>query len=178
MKIDIKPEEFSSDVAVLIPGLLSMHTTQRSSSREKLEKMGTSVLPDVHKMIHSSNKQLQWEAAKVLENLGSPESLDELISLLDDDESDIRWIATEGLINIGRKCIVPLLEKVIERGDSLNIQHGAHHVLKKLFTKEEKFLFSELLLALKNRNKTSITAPSRALKVINYFTDLQNSEDV
>ena len=170
-KMEIKPEEFRPEVAELIPDLLSTHTLQRSSAREKLEKMGQDVLPEVYKMIRSKNKQLQWEAAKTLENMARPESIDALIGLLEDEETDIRWIAAEGLINIGRASIIPLLEAIIEKGDSPHIQHGVHYALKKLLTREEKSRFSDLLHALRNTHNSAIIAPAKASRVIEFFNE-------
>lgn len=174
-KIDIDPGEFSAEIAALIPGLLSTHLKQRSSSRRKIEKMGVAILPEIHKMIWAKNKQLQWEAAKIVQNIASPQSLDALISLLEDPESDIRWIAAEGLINIGRKSIVPLLKAVIEKGESLDLQHSARSVFKRLFTKEEKIRFSDLLRALKNKHKTAIIAPAKASEVMAFFREAEQN---
>lgn len=174
-KTEIRLEEFSEEVAELIPGLLSPHILQRSSAREKLEKIGNNVLPEIYKMLESKNKQLQWEAAKTLENIANPESINVLIGLLEDEESDIRWIAAEGLINIGRVSIVPLLKAIIEKGESLNVQHGVHYALKKLLTKEEKSQFSDLLHALKNTHESALIAPAKATKVLAFFNENKSS---
>ncbi len=168
-KIDLNLGEFSVEVVELIPGLVSISTHDRKSARKKLEEIGLNVLPEIHKLLQSKNKQLRWEAAKVLETLGSSSSINTFISLLQDWDSDIRWIASEGLIKVGRESIAPLLQKVIEKGDSVFVHNGAHHVLKRLFTKEENKQFKDLLHTLKSSNETALAAPVKALEALEFF---------
>jgi HEAT repeat protein len=168
-KIDLNLDEFSVEVVELLPGLVSISTHDRKSARQKLEKIGLNVLPEIHKLLRTKDKQLRWEAAKVLETLGSSSSINTFISLLQDENSDIRWIASEGLIRVGRDSIVPLLQEAIEKGDSVFVLNGAHHVLKHLFTKEENKQFKELLHTLKSTNETALVAPVKAMEALEFF---------
>lgn len=41
---------------------------------------------------------------------------------------DVRWLAAEGLIAIGRPTLIPSLRRLSEKSDSLWLREGAHHV--------------------------------------------------
>jgi HEAT repeat protein len=69
------------------------------------------------------------EAAKIVELIADRRSIPLLINLLDDKEFEIRWIAAEGLIKIGRRSILPLLKSVRDGESSYFHNKGAHHVL-------------------------------------------------
>ena len=56
-------------------------------------------------------------------------SIQVLLEALSDKEFDVRWLAAEGLIRIGRKVVVPLLETLVEHSDSFWLRDGIHHVL-------------------------------------------------
>ena len=68
------------------------------------------------------------EAAKIIELIANRTSIPVLIDLLEDTEFDIRWIAAEGLIKIGRRTIRPLLRSVRDGKNSILLNEGAHHV--------------------------------------------------
>ncbi len=78
-------------------------------SRKTLVKMGKSILPMMHKLIRAKEVPLRLEASKIIELIADRISIPVLIDLLDDTEFDIRWIAGEGLIKIGRRSLRPLL---------------------------------------------------------------------
>src|SRR5664280_2213328 len=70
--------------------------------------MGKTVIPQLHRLLDSKNDLLRSEAAKIVEPISDRRSIPFLIRLLDDKEFEIRWIAAEGLIKIGRRSILPL----------------------------------------------------------------------
>ena len=55
-----------------------------------------------------------------------------LIEALNDKIFDVRWLAAEGLILIGRGALAPLLQALMEHPDSLWLREGVHHVLHDL----------------------------------------------
>jgi HEAT repeat protein len=59
-----------------------------------------------------SNKKhwVRWEAAKALGQIGDKSATEALTKALEDNEFDVRWLAAEGLIIIGRDSIKLLLE--------------------------------------------------------------------
>lgn len=81
--------------------------------------MGKTIISQMHKLLDSENDSLRMEAAKIIELIADRRSIPLLINLLDDTKFDIRWIAAEGLIKIGRRSILPLLKSVREGESSL-----------------------------------------------------------
>ncbi|MDD4740197.1 MAG: HEAT repeat domain-containing protein [Bacteroidales bacterium] len=106
-------------------------------ARRRFADGGEAVLPVMHKLLHSKQRVIRKQAAKVLELIAHPSSIDELLAMLEDDVSGIRWIAAEALIKIGRASLRPLLKTLARRADSYNFRLGAHHVLAKLVYEDD-----------------------------------------
>ena len=109
------------------------------------------------------------EAAKIVELIADRRSIPFLMGLLDDPVFDIRWIAAEGLIKIGRPSICPLLKSVRDGKSSLIFNRGTHHILLSLVNEEEKNKLMPLLQSLDNYHELGETAPvmaSIALKTV------------
>jgi len=113
-------------------------------------RMGKTIIPQMHKMLDSENNMLRMEAAKIVELISDRRSIPLLIGLLDDKEFEIRWIAAEGLIKIGRRSILPLVKSVRDGKSSHFHNEGTHHVLLGLLNKTEKKKLTPLLLSLEN----------------------------
>lgn len=169
VNIDLDLDEFSKEVAVLIPDLISSRTTRRQKARLKLSEISPMILDQVAKLIESKNKQLRWEVAKSLEDRSSLGSIPVLLKLLADEESDVRWLAAEGLINIGRESVIPLLHEIIYN-ESIYIREGAHHVLHQLFTGKERRDYHQLMKALKHNKSVKGTASLKAKEVLDTFS--------
>ena len=92
---------------------------------------------------------------KILEEIGDASTIPLFIRKLEDDDSEIRWIAAEGLIRTGKNCIRPILKRLIENPEenSIFVYSGAHHVFYDLHKEgalPDKFPATQLLEALKN----------------------------
>lgn len=131
-------------------------------SRKTLVKMGKSILPMMHKLIRAKEVPLRLEASKIIELIADRISIPVLIDLLDDTEFDIRWIAGEGLIKIGRRSLRPLLTAVRDRKSSVLFNEGAHRVLLSLLNENEKKKEMSLLLSLENYHALGAIAPVEA----------------
>lgn len=94
------------------------------------------------------NEVFRQEISKIVKLIADRRSIPALINLLEDNESDIRWIAAESLIKIGRKSIIPLLRS-IQSGKVYCIPgNGAWHVLQCLLTRSEKKALHSILLSI------------------------------
>jgi hypothetical protein len=154
-------------LVTLIKSTLDDHNfNKKVQSRKTLVKMGKAILPQIHKLIKSENRQLRLEASKIIELIADKTSIAVLIELLDDTEFDIRWIAAVGLIKIGRKSVRPLLTAVRDRESSIVFNEGAHHVLLSLLNENEKKKEIALLLSLENYHTLGATAPVEASLVL------------
>lgn len=124
-----------------------------------LSGIGNSVVKQKYIPLSYKNERLKLELSRIVHTIADRRSIPALINLLDDNEMDIRWIAAEGLIKIGRKSIIPLL---ISIRDGRIPCFGAHHVLQNLLTKDEKSALSFLLLSLDNNSDLAEIAPAQA----------------
>jgi HEAT repeat protein len=139
---------------------------QKLRSRKTLVRMGKSILPQLHKLSASENVLIRMEAVKILQLIADRRSMYEFIRLLEDKEFDIRWIAAEGLIKIGRRSVRPLTEAVRDGDNSIVLNEGAHHVLNALLNESEKQKQKSFLLSLENYHTLGGTAPQEASSVL------------
>jgi HEAT repeat protein len=69
---------------------------------------------------------LRWEAVKTLGAIIDPGSLSTFLAVLDDQNSDLRWLAGTGLIDLGPRAVRPVLQSLndpeVPRGH-LEISH-------------------------------------------------------
>jgi HEAT repeat protein len=136
--------------------------SKKLSARETLVKMGKSIIPQMHKLLDSDNDLLQMETSKIVELIADRRSIPFLLRLLDDKIFDIRWIAAEALIKIGRQSICPLLKSIRDGKGSLVFNRGAHHILLDLLSENEKDQLIPLLNSLDNYYELRETAPVQA----------------
>jgi hypothetical protein len=175
IRIDVNLNEFTDSVARVIPIFVENSDYQkRINARNYLVHMGKRILSQMNILLTSKNISLRKEAAKIIKMIGDKESIPVLINLLDDDDSGIRWIAADGLVNIGRDTIVPLLETITKNTDTYYVRLGAYHVFTRLFTRREKMDFRTLLLSLKNYTNIAIMAPIEAFKALIVFRHLND----
>jgi hypothetical protein len=160
--------DFPEDLVKLIHGLLgSNDLSKKLSARESLVNMGKTILPQIHKLLSSENDSYRMEAAKIIERIADRKSIPELLRLLDDSVFDIRWIAAEGLINIGRQSICPLLKSVRDGRSSFFFNKGVHHILLVLLNESERNNLISLLQSLDNYHELGETAPVQASIALN-----------
>lgn len=125
-----------------------------------------SIIPHKHESVSEVNEHLKKEVEKIICVVADKRSIPALINLLDDHEFDIRWIAAESLIRIGRRSIVPLL-CTIRDGRRFSYPGKAHHVLQCLLTRSEKKALQPLLTSLcedSGRNENAVVEASFALR--------------
>jgi len=143
--------------------------TRKHNARITLVNKGKKVIPHMLRMLSSNNRLHRMEAAKVIELVADKSSIPLMIKLLNDQVFDIRWIAAQGLIRIGRKSIKPLLKSVCSCKNSLFLDNRAHHVLNMLLYENEKLELRSLMLSLDNYHETGETAPAEAFKALKQF---------
>lgn len=140
---------------------------KKLSARQTLVDIGKTIIPRIHSLLNSEYDIIRMEAAKITELIADKRSIPFLLTLLDDPLFDIRWIAAEGLIKIGRRSICPLLKAVRDGSSSFFFNKGAHHILLDLVKEKEKQKLMPLLQSLDNYHELGEIAPveaSNALK--------------
>ena len=175
IEIDKSLKGFPDNQISLIKELLySNNSVKKIAARSDLVKMGKSLIPQLYKLLDSQNGLLRMEAAKIVELIADRKSIPFFINLLDDKVFEIRWIAAEGLIKIGRRSIVPLLTSVRDGKSTLIFNEGVHHVLLSLLKEKEKNKLTSLLLSLENAKELGETAPVEASEAIKTIFKVKN----
>ena len=158
-----KPKHATIEFA--ISELASNSSFARVDAREYLVSMKGKAVPHLNEALRSKNQWVRWEAAKALSKIGDPEASQALINALDDKMFDVRWIAAEGLIAIGRKALIPLLAALTKKGDSLWLREGAHHVIHDLMREDLKAVFGPVLDAIE-KPQSKLEVPLAAEKAL------------
>jgi HEAT repeat protein len=158
----------------LINDLANQNGITRQKARYELVKMGNPALDYLLELQSSTKHLARWEAVKAISEIGSRESIPILINALEDEEFDVRWLAAEGLIDIGHASVYPLLKAFITNKNSIYLKEGVHHVLKGL---EMRGMYDDKYEIIKSLEWYS--APSKLeLKIINMLKDeLTSSSD-
>jgi len=141
-----------TNIEHLIQMLGSKNGMHRKKARKLLIKHGEEAIDPLLELLNSPLHILRWEAMKALKEIGDQSLIPVFISMLEDDKSDIRWIAAEGLIKFGRPAIKEILNLILKKTDSVFVLHGAHHVFYELQEKKElpdNFPINDLLTSLK-----------------------------
>jgi hypothetical protein len=149
-----------------ITRLLEESNPDMQNTITALGKMGKSIIPFLHEIVCSGNDHIRLEAVKVIKFIADRRSIPLLIYLLDDSETGIRWVAAEGLVNIGRSSILPLLRSVRDRKNPAFLYKGAHHVLNSLLYGEEKEKLQPLMLSLDNYHQLGGISPALAYQAL------------
>ena len=175
-EIDISLKNFPDNLTSLIKESLdSKNSVKKLAARNALVEMGKTIIPKLHRLLNSENALLRMEAAKIVELIADRRSIPFLINLLDDKEFEIRWIAAEGLIKIGRRAILPLLKSIRDGKSTFILNEGAHHVLLSLLKEDEKIKLTALLLSLDDAQELGETAPVEASEAIKTIFKRKNT---
>ena len=169
-EIEVALKDCHDNLKNLILALLDKtNFSSKLAARDKLVSMGENILPQLHELLQSDNEDLRKEVTKTIELIANIKSIPIFITLFEDTNFDIRWIAAEGLIKTGRKSIVPLLKSIRDGKNSYFLDKGAHHVLQSLLTDTEKNDLKSLLHSLDNNLETRQTAPTEAAKALEKY---------
>jgi HEAT repeat protein len=151
-----------SEIHELIIKLGSDNGMERQKARESLVKIGRDTKDFLMELLSRRKHIYRWEALKTMEEIGDPVFIPSFIQALEDDKSDVRWLASKGLIKLGKVSIEPLLKLLKQKSDSIFVLEGAHHVFRDL--RENKVLpkgfpTDKLLSALKNPESVESVEP-------------------
>jgi hypothetical protein len=122
------------DIEKLIADLSSSDREERENARLALVSIGHPAVMPLVKQLRSPEKWTRWEAAKTLAEMRDPSAAPILVDSLTNSDPNIRWLAAEGLIALGRMSLAPLLSTLTQYSGSILLAEGAHHVLHDLYT--------------------------------------------
>jgi HEAT repeat protein len=165
-KLELRGYGFSDQMTDLLERLVSLHNYhEHISAKHQLEKQGKDILPVMHTLTESGSVVIRKEAMKLIKLVGDRSSIPYAIRLLEDIDGDIRWIAAETLIHIGRASLRPLLKAVHDNQDAYFLREGAHHVLSALIRDHDPKDLRELQRILLNGELLE-TLPLRISKLL------------
>jgi HEAT repeat protein len=136
----------SDKIEELVGELRSKDGARRAGARKSLVKLGTQAVPTLIGLLSDKSEHMRWEACKALGSIKDPGAAGPLVDALDDRNMEVRWLAAEGLIALKRNSIIPLLQALEPRFDSLFLRQGAHHVLHAL--ERERLLDADTMAVL------------------------------
>jgi|ERR1017187_2202052 HEAT repeat protein len=142
-----------SQIYQLMIKLVSDNGLEREKAREAIVAKGIDMVDFLMELLIHPKHIYRWEAVKTLKEIGDPIAIPLFIRALEDNRNDVRWIASEGLIKLGKISVKPLLKVLIKRSDSVFILAGAHHIFYDLNENDmlpKEFPVDKLLSALKN----------------------------
>jgi HEAT repeat protein len=148
-------------IDALIGDLNSKDGLVRVRARLALVAISRKAVDSLAKALDSKDQVCRWEAAKALGQIGDPAAITILIQSLEDEIFDVRWLASEGLIGIGRPVLAPLLHRLIKRPESIWLREGAHHILHGIYTEDTALILKSILDALES-DETSLQIPLAA----------------
>ena len=154
----------SDSIDALLIDLGSKDGMVRQQARHELVAMGTAAIDALTGTLSGANKQTRWEAAKALAEIGAPQVAPGLVTALADEESDIRWIAAEGLVALDRDGLELLLGALERDAENAGLRQGAHHVLKELVAGHPEEL-RPVLQALESPAATVVAAAAALAKL-------------
>jgi len=156
-----------TEIGTLLRCLFGDDIKERQDARQKLVKIGRPVIPYMVGLQYSSQRQISSEAIKTLMEIAHPDSIPILINGLENDDPNIRWLSSEGLVKIGKPSLPPVLLALEMRGMSKYLREGSHRVLNNL---KNKGIFTDthnLIGILANPSKQMLVAPTAAIIHLN-----------
>jgi HEAT repeat protein len=155
------------EIETLVKCLLSENCVERQDARQKLVKIGKPIIPYLVGLQYSKDRRIGWESIKTIAEIAHPDGIPVLINGLENDDPNIRWLAAEGLIQIGEASVVPVLRALEMRWNSKQLREAAYHVLRGL---KERVLFHDiynLLGMLRDPARHVLVAPAAAMTLSN-----------
>jgi len=122
----------TSTIDELTTALRSDNGLLREHARQALVSAGSAAVEPLIELLTDDSHQVRWEVAKILGEIADRKAASSLVRTLEDEEFDVRWLAAEALIAIGRDALVPLIQELERRPESIWLRQGAHHVLHDL----------------------------------------------
>lgn len=116
----------------LLSKLSSTDGFARQQARQSLAEMGPGVTDLLVRFLKGPSRRVRWRAAKGLAEIGGPSAAPALVEALVDNDPGVRWLAAEALVRLREHSLEPLFGALEERGGSLWLRQGAHHVLAAL----------------------------------------------
>jgi len=119
--------------APTVDGLLAQLEDRDGVTRERARRSlvtlgGPAVEPLIQALKHRRSR-VRYEAAMCLRDISDRRATDGLVEALADRTFEVRWVAAEALISLGRPVVPVVLHALMEHADSSWLRDGCRHVL-------------------------------------------------
>ncbi len=101
----------------------------RERARRALVEMGPRPVELLLQALRHRKSRVRFEAVMCLRDIADRRATDGLVEALGDRVFEVRWVAAEGLIALGRPAVPAVLHALMEHSDSIWMCGGCHHVL-------------------------------------------------
>jgi HEAT repeat protein len=156
----------------LVADLASPDPSVRTKARKTLVTLGKLSVPSLIRLLLHRKPHVRWEAAKMLCDIADPLAACALVNALADRDSDVRWLAAEGLAALGREGLQPLLAALLQRAESCWFCEGAHHVCHTLVKKRKLAPILRPVLAALKESEPGVAAPPAAYTALARLREL------
>jgi len=128
----IKDNQAGKTVKLLMDILKSENGANRQKARKSLVAIGKLAVSSLTKALTNSNlDQVRREAVKALGAIGDSKAISPLVSVLEDSDPDVAWLASDVLRKFKKEAWPPLLRALLKSGsESVLLRQGAHHVFR------------------------------------------------
>lgn len=162
----------------LVERLSSCDPRERMEARTELVAFGDAAVDEIVGAFASDRPQTRWEAAYCLRKIGNERAIPALITEIEEANTDVGWLAAEGLIAIGEKSLVPVLASLTST-DHPEIDHfyqHAHHIIRTFACYRKFHLGLQPLLTAFGQSELQIGVPRAAYEVLQQLEDSSRLE--
>ena len=150
------------DIAIrsLVMVLASTDEMLRQTARRSLVAIGRQAIEPLTKALKEPHQDLRWEAAKALGEIRDPSAAPALVEALEDSVYSVRWLAAQGLINIGVAGAPFILRALIHNPESGWLREGAHHVLRSIADDSLRHVLAPVMRSLEKLEPGTALVPA------------------
>ena len=165
--------ERDPQIRKLVDQLGSNDPRERMEARNELVAIGDAAVDEIVESFGSGQQQTRWEAAHCLRKIGSERAIPALVTEIEEANTDVGWLAAEGLIAIGEKSLVPVLTSLTSTKHS-EIDHfyqHAHHIIRTFACYEKYHDSLQGLLTAFDQSQPQMGVPRAAYEVLQRLED-------
>jgi hypothetical protein len=159
-------------IRLLIPKLSSPQAVEREEARIEIVAFGTLAVAELLDAFETADERGRLEICKALTEIADPLAIATFIQCLEDEQQDLRWVAAEGLLNIGAPAVEPLLLALIDRAWAQTILDGAIHVLRGVSRRIAPRLFDPLIMTAQRAPEAGVNVPPAAQAALSVWRQI------
>ncbi len=148
------------------------HKDVHKAAAEALSNIGSDAIPVLKEAASDTDDHIRWHAAKALQHIHDEDVVPIFISLLDDPNYGVRWLAVDGLVSLGEAVIPPLLEELAKGEANLWFRQSAFVVLNRVAGPRLRKHLEPLLESLKHPESTA-AVPLYARKALDAISGIE-----